>query len=264
MSTYIIANWKMNPATLAEAKRLAVGVKKALGKEKRATVVVCPPFPYLATVAPELKSSTVALGVQDISAEPKGAYTGQVSASMLTSWKTRYAIVGHSERRALGETNEHVAAKARTSLDSNVSPIVCVGETERTEDGTYYTFVAEEVRALLALLKRKDLKNVIIAYEPVWAIGKSAEEAMSPDALFEMQLFIRKLVTEKFGRPAAAELAILYGGAVKHDNAAEFMRAGGVQGLLVGSASLDTKEFAAIVAAAVAPQGKPEKALGKK
>lgn len=264
MQTYVIANWKMNPTIIADAKRLAVGTKKACGKEKAATVVVCPPFPYIGTVAPELKGSTLALGVQDLSHEKAGAFTGQVSASMLASFKARYAIVGHSERRALGETNELVAAKARAALDAGMRPIVCIGERERGEDGAYYTYVRDEVQALLDVLKRKEIADVLIAYEPVWAIGKPAEEAMTTDALFEMQLFIRKLVAEKFGRPASAALTILYGGAVKSENAADLMEKGGVQGLLVGSASLDPKEFSAIVAAAVAPQGKPEKALGKK
>jgi triosephosphate isomerase len=250
MQKYVVANWKMNPQRPAEAKKIFTGIKKGIAKVKGVEVAVCPPYPFLPELAKELKQTRVKLGVQDLFYKDKGAYTGEVSAEMVQGYKATYAILGHSERRALGETNEFVAQKVESAIVNGFTTILCVGERERADDGAYYQFVGDEVRAVVGRLKRKDLAKLIIAYEPVWAIGKTADEAMQPGELFEMVLFIRKVLTETFGRAPAGRVPILYGGSVKASNTETFITEGGVDGLLVGSASLDPKEFTHIVATA--------------
>lgn len=252
MNRYIIANWKMNPDTSAIAKRILVGTKKATAKVKNVEVIVCPPVLFLPLLSKELKATKVKLGVQDMSSHDRGAYTGQIAVSMLREYKTRYAVLGHSERRALGESNDEVAEKCALAIQNGLTAVLCVGEAQRTDDGAYYTFVADEIRAVCSKLKRKDLANLMIAYEPIWAIGKSADDVMTTEALYEMVLFIKKILTEAFGRTPAAQIPILYGGAVKASNARALMGQGGVNGLLVGSASLDTKEFTNIIVAVAA------------
>ncbi len=247
MKKLIVANWKMNPTSAKEAKMLFTGIKGSVAKVKGLDVVVCPPVVFLSELARERQSVKVALGVQDLSHEDSGAHTGQVSASMVAGFKVKWAILGHSERRALGETNEQVAEKVKQALAKGIAPILCVGESERNDDGAHYVFVQAELSAVFATLKRKDIEKLTIAYEPVWAIGKSAAHAMQAPDLFEMTLYIRKLLIEHSGRKYADPVRILYGGSVKPDNAAELLREGGVDGLLVGSASLDAKAFGEVV-----------------
>jgi len=237
----------MNPVSAKEAKKLFVGTKGVMQKLKGVQAVVCPPFPFLPELAKEKQSVKVQLGAQDVAVADSGAYTGQVSVPMVQGYKVKWAILGHSERRALGETNEVVAEKVVHALRSGLSPILCIGERERSEEGEYYIFIREELEAVFDRLKRKEVAGLTIAYEPIWAIGKSAGEACSTAQLFEMVLYIRKLLIERFGRKIANEVRILYGGSVKPDNAAELMREGGVDGLLVGGASLDSKQFGEIL-----------------
>jgi len=245
----VVANWKMHPATPREAKRIFEGTQKGVVRTRGVDTVVCPPAVFLADVARARKGTKIGLGVQDVFYQDTGAYTGQISPQMAQGYKATYAIVGHSERRALGETHELVGRKARYAIQEGLNTIVCVGESERSEDGTYYFFIREELEAVFEGLRRSELKRLVIAYEPIWAIGKTATEAMQPRQLNEMVLFIKKLLIERFGRKPASTVRILYGGSVKVDNAEEIVRAGGVDGLLVGSASLDPKEFTNIVKA---------------
>lgn len=251
MEKLIVANWKMNPGGAKEAKKLFAGVKASVAKTKGVQTVVCPPTVFLSELAKENKSKAVVLGVQDLFYEPLGAYTGQTSADMVKGYKALWAIVGHSERRELGETNDQVGRKARFAIMQGITPVVCVGERVRTDEGEYYTFVREELEAVLAGMKRKDVSKLVIAYEPVWAIGKSAEEACSTAQLYEMALYIRKLLIERCGRKIADLVPILYGGSVKPQNAGAIIREGGVDGLLVGSASLNAKMFEGIIRAVV-------------
>jgi triosephosphate isomerase len=249
MKKLIVANWKMNPVSAKEAKKLFVGTREAVAKVKGVEVVVCPPTIFLPELAREKQSTKVQLGVQDLFCEASGAYTGQTSVAMVQSYKAKWAILGHSERRELGETNELVGRKVRFAMAAGITPILCVGERVRTDEGEYYTFVRAQIEAVLEGVKRKDIPKLVIAYEPIWAIGKSADEACSVAQLFEMQLYIRKLLIERYGRKLADEVRVLYGGSVKPDNAAPLMREGGVDGLLVGSASLDAKGFGEVVRA---------------
>ena len=247
MEKLLVANWKMNPTSVREATKITLGVQKSMSGVKGVQVVLCPPFIYLPELSKRVKGAKVQLGVQDVAPQDAGALTGQISVPMVKGYKAKWTIVGHSERRALGETNELVARKVHYTITEGLTAIVCVGEKERNDEGDYYNFVREELEAVYAGLKRKELNRLVIAYEPIWAIGKRSEEAMQTQELYEMVLFIKKLLIERFGRKPAEQVAILYGGSVKPENTAALIKDGGVDGLLVGSASLDPTQFAKII-----------------
>jgi triosephosphate isomerase (TIM) len=246
----VIANWKMNPVKLADAKKVLTGTLKEVAGVKAVQVVVCPPTVFLPELSKAVKGAGAPrLCVQDLFHEGSGAYTGQTSPQMAKQFKATWAILGHSERRERGEDNETVGRKVRYAIAEGYTAVLCIGERERNEEGAHYTFVRDELEAVFAGLKRKDLEKLVIAYEPVWAIGKRAEEAMQTHELYEMALFIKKLLIERYGRKPAEQVSVLYGGSVKPENAEQIVREGGVDGLLVGSASLDPKQYGEIVRA---------------
>lgn len=246
-NTILIANWKMNPKNFGEAKKILLGTQKGLATVRGVDVYVCPPVVFLPELSKSIKGrKNFTFGVQDIFYEETGAYTGQISPEMVKSYKATLAILGHSERREFGESNEFVARKVHSAIAKGMTTVLCVGERERSDEGDYFTYIRDELEAVLSGVKRGDLKKIMIAYEPIWAIGKRAEEALDVPSLYEMVLFIRKILTEHFGRAPAQKVPILYGGSVKADNAEQFVKEGGVDGLLVGSASLNPKEFIAI------------------
>ncbi len=234
----IIANWKMNPASLKEVLKLA----KASDKEG---VVLCVPFVFLKEVKKVLKKAK--LGAQNVSTEQAGAYTGEVSADMLYDMGARSVIVGHSERRALGENNIDVNKKIKSVLSAGLTPIVCIGERERDENHEYINIVKTQLVESLNGIVKSDLSKLIIAYEPVWALSTTANrrDATSADSL-EMVIFIKKVLSDKFG--ATTKLPrIIYGGSVNEKDVADFLKNGGVDGALVGRASLDAKKFLQII-----------------
>lgn len=247
----VIANWKMNPKTSAEAKKIFSGIHKGLAKMDGVDVAICAPTIFLPELAKLLKSKKLSLGVQDVFYEGTGAFTGQVSPEMVKPFKVTHTILGHSERRELGESNDFVARKAHYALNKGMTVVFCIGERERTDEGDYLTFIREELEAVLKGMKRTDLKRFVIAYEPIWAIGKRAEEALDAPALYEMVLYIQKILIEQFGRAPAQKVPILYGGSVKQENAEDFIVNGGVNGLLVGGASLDIQQFLGIIKASI-------------
>lgn len=247
----VIANWKMNPETPVEAKKIYTALKRDAGKVRGVDTYVCPPFVFLPELAKQGVTQKVKLGVQDLFYEDSGAHTGQVSPPMVAGYKAKLALLGHSERRAMGEDSKLIGRKARHVISSGMTAVVCVGERERTQEGDYYRFIKEELEEAITGLKRTDLKKLIIAYEPIWAIGKRAEEALDPEALYEMVLFIRKVLTERFGRAPAQRVPVLYGGSVKPENATSFVHRGGVDGLLVGGASLNPEQFTSICKATI-------------
>ena len=207
---------------------------------------MCPPAPYLSALAPlARKSSRFFIGAQNIFWEKEGAYTGEVSASMVKNLGGEYVIVGHSERRKLGETDEMVNRKVVSALSSGLTPVLCVGEAVRDGQGLFYEELKEQIRKGLARVAKKTLKNVVVAYEPVWAIG--AKEAMTPRALQETYIFIRKVLSDLYDRDSADKVPVLYGGSVAPENAGNLVLAGGVQGLLVGRESRDPEAFAEIL-----------------
>jgi triosephosphate isomerase len=245
----VVGNWKLYK-TVAEARALASGLRQRLSADAAVETAVAPVFTALLAVREALAGSSIALCAQDAYWEPQGAFTGEVSAALLKDVGCSYVIVGHSERRALfGETDEHVRRKAEAVLQTDLTPIVCVGESlAQREAGESTAHVLRQVAAALAGLPEPSVTRLVIAYEPIWAIG-TGRTAQPSDAQ-EMQAQIRQLVAERYGRSAAERMRILYGGSVKPDNARGLLAEPDVDGALVGGASLEIESFAAIVAAA--------------
>lgn len=243
----IAGNWKMNGSLTANEGLLA-GVKADIGQPACA-VAVCVPAPYLAQCQSILSGTPVTWGGQDISVYASGAYTGEVSGSMLADFKSAYVIVGHSERRSYhGESNELVARKTVSALASGLTPIVCVGELlEEREAGRTNEIVGAQIDAVLALLDESQVSRIVIAYEPVWAIGTG--KTATPQMAEEVHAMLRSKLIAKF--PGAAEVVqILYGGSMKPDNAAELLAMPNIDGGLIGGASLKASDFLSIVRAA--------------
>jgi triosephosphate isomerase len=230
------------------AKKFASALRKKSRAWQGADAWLAPAFPLLAPVAAALKGSPIKVGAQTISAHAEGAHTGEVSAAMLKAQGVSFAIVGHSERRAQGETDELVRAQLAAALAAGLTAILCVGETEREPDGSHWAQVANQIhRALHGITPVAG--RLIVAYEPVWAIGKSAAEAMRGEELEETAIFVRKIVSEALGREAMARVPILYGGSVEPENAGALIREGGINGFLVGHASADIDSFIEILKA---------------
>lgn len=245
---FVIANWKMHPGTLQEARKLFSGVARRVSRIHRTRIVVCPPLLYLSDLARGYRGTKVRFGAQDVSRESGvGAHTGEVSAVILKRAGADYAIVGHSERRAAGENSEVVSAKVRAALNAGLVPVLCIGEEERDHEGKYFLQLERELLASLDDVPRTRAHRLIIAYEPVWAIGKRAQSAVTPRALHETVIFIRKVLSKKYGRAIGMKIPILYGGSVEGTNAGGLIREGVVGGFLVGHASLVVRDFIAIV-----------------
>jgi triosephosphate isomerase (TIM) len=242
------ANWKMNK-TRPEAAAFADALPPLITDEVgRVEVFVCPPFTALATVTDRLADSGIRVAAQNLHFEESGAFTGEVSAPMLTELGAEGAILGHSERRQMfGETDEALARKVPAALAAGLVPILCVGETlEQREGDETEAVLRRQVEADLAAVSDVDLGRVVLAYEPIWAIGtgRNATPEQAADAIG----FIRGLIGDRSDEAAAA-IRIVYGGSVKPENAADVLAPGGIDGALVGGASLDPGDFAAIVAA---------------
>lgn len=241
----VAGNWKMN-TTVPEGVELAKEVVSASASVPTdVKLIVAPPFTHLTSVGAVLKGSSVALSAQNCADEPKGAYTGEVSAKMLASVPTEYVILGHSERREYyGETNAKLVKKIELALGENIAPIYCVGEKlEEREAGKHFDVVASQIKEVLFNLTSEQMKNVVVAYEPVWAIG-TGKTATSAQAQ-EIHAFIRKTLAEKFGS-LAEEISILYGGSCKPSNASELFAQKDIDGGLIGGAALVAGDFIAI------------------
>lgn len=246
----IAGNWKMN-GSLAFNAELMDGIKSRLTSEmKQADVLVCVPFPYLGQIQSSVQQTSIMLGAQDVSPFVSGAYTGEVSAAMLHDFGCQYVIVGHSERRAYhSESSEIVAAKACHAIKAGLKPIVCVGETlAEREGGQTHEVITHQIDAVLQHLNEQDLFNMVIAYEPVWAIGTG--KTATPDMAQEVHALLRERVALKH-EEAALEMRILYGGSMKPDNAQLLMNEPDIDGGLIGGAALKAEDFCAIIQAAV-------------
>lgn len=247
---FVAGNWKMYTNAIGAAQ-LARAVVQGLGDDDRVTVAVCPPFPYLAQVAACLQGSRVALGAQDVYPKDEGAFTGEVSTAMLKDVGCQYVIIGHSERRhILGETDTQINHKVHGALAAGLRVIFCVGEKldERGADRTE-AVLDTQLRAGLAGLNAARLADLVLAYEPVWAIGTGHNA--TPEQAQQAHAFLRQRVARMFDAVTAEQLLIQYGGSVKPDNAAALMAQPDVDGALVGGASLKADLFLAIVRAAV-------------
>jgi len=244
----IAGNWKMF-TTVAEAAALVKALKMKVVNVHNVEMVVCPPFTNLTTVADLLKGSAIQLGAQNLYWEDHGAVTGEISAKMLLGAGCQFVIIGHSERRQyFGETDETVNRRLRKALPAGLTPIVCVGETlAQRQAGTTQTVLEAQVRGAFKDVDGDDFKKVVIAYEPVWAIGTGVNA--TPQQAQEAHAFIRALLGSIYDRVVASQTRVLYGGSVKPANAGELLCELDVDGALVGGASLEAESFAAIVKA---------------
>jgi triosephosphate isomerase len=246
----IAGNWKMNKS-IAEAADLAAGIKLELAECKEVDVVLCPPFTALKTVGDAITDTSIKLGAQNMHSDPDGAFTGEISAAMLRDIYCHFVILGHSERRTLfGETDATVNRKVKAALAANLVPIVCVGETlEQREAGETNAVVEAQVRQSLDGLG-EDLVRVIIAYEPVWAIGTG--RTATPEQAQEVHALIREILTGMADENTAQTIRIQYGGSMKPANAAELLGQPDIDGGLIGGASLEARSFVEIVRTAAA------------
>lgn len=253
----IAGNWKLNK-TIKEAIDLVTLLKREVGDIQSVEIVVCPPYTALSEVSEILAESDIQLGAQDLYWETKGAFTGAVSGNLLKDAGARFVIVGHSERRQFfHETDETVNKKTRAALLARLTPIVCVGETlaERENDKTFQV-IGRQLKDGFAGLSAGQMKELVVAYEPVWAIGTG--KVATPRQAEEAHVFIRKEIHAAFGEEVARGLRILYGGSVKSDNISQLMQEPDIDGALVGGASLEAVQFSQIVknAGAVAVSAK--------
>jgi len=244
---FIAGNWKMNldrAESIALASALATGVS-ADGPE----AAVCPPFVYLDAVASALQGSAVGLGAQNMYHEASGAYTGEVSAAMLLDVGCRYVVLGHSERRhVLGETDSQINQKVIAALAAGLAPIVCVGETlEEREAGNTQNVVRSQFDGSLAGLSEEQMAKIVIAYEPVWAIGTG--KVATPEQAEEVHNDLRTHLQSRYNQQLAEQIRIQYGGSVKPENAKELLSQPNIDGALVGGASLKAESFLGIIAA---------------
>lgn len=248
MSKKIIAgNWKMNPVTLKEAKLTFGGIKKAASSARNTSVLICPPFVYLSELKKMVLNSKVELGAQDVSLADQGAYTGSVSAYMVRDLGIKTTIIGHSEKRASGDTDEMINQKILTAISAGLRVILCIGESVRDSHGEYLQTLQKQLEKDLVGFPTKLADRLIIAYEPVWAIGKNATGVETPDGFLYNKIFIRKVLAGIVGRKKAIEVPVLYGGSANSQNAGDFLKVGQADGLLVGRDSLNPKNFAEII-----------------
>lgn len=243
----VAGNWKMNttvPEGVALAKEVSEAVKAAAPK---CDVIICVPFTHLVPVAGVIDQSVLGLGAENCADHKSGAYTGEVSAPMVASTGATYVILGHSERRQYyGETSETLREKVALALENGLKPIFCIGEKlEQREDGTYNEVVSRQIEEGLFNLSAEDFGKIILAYEPVWAIGTG--KTATADQAEDMHAHIRKVVENKYGNAVAENTTILYGGSCKPSNAAELFAKPDVDGGLIGGAALDAASFMGIV-----------------
>ena len=245
----VAGNWKMNK-TLQEGLELAKSLDQALaGKKLNCDVVICTPFIHLASVCQSVNTEVVGVGAENCADHTSGAYTGEISAPMVASTGAKYVILGHSERRAYyGETNEMLKTKTTLALASNLTPIFCIGEVlEERENGTFFEVVKTQLSEALFGFSAEEFAKIVIAYEPVWAIGTG--KTASADQAQEIPAFIRKTIEENYGKELADTTSILYGGSCNGSNAKELFANPDVDGGLIGGASLEVDKFMPIIEA---------------
>ncbi|MCD6422116.1 triose-phosphate isomerase [bacterium] len=244
MRPIVAGNWKMNPPSLREAKEILKKVRDALVPIVGLEVWVFPPAPYLKSLHPLIRLTSIKLGVQNIHYEEKGAFTGEISLPMVHPW-VELVLVGHSERRALGETDKEINKKIRLAFEYGMKVILCVGETLEDYEKKNFDRVLESLRQDLENLPLEKLKeDFVLAYEPVWAIGTGIPA--DPDYVEKNIFLLRQFISSLYNREVGENLPILYGGSVSAENCKEFAQKEGINGFLVGGASLNPREFVAI------------------
>jgi triosephosphate isomerase len=244
MSRLIVGNWKMN-LNPGEASALVARLENKLAADPQVEVVICPPFIDIYPIAKDLNHAKLYLGSQNIHYLDEGAFTGEISPAMLRGL-VKYSIIGHSERRAMGEDDRLIAKKMSAALRNDILPILCVGETLADRQHSLSTkVVIDQLTADLHELTASDVAQLVVAYEPVWAIGTG--KFAKPEEVRPVIQAIRHTIEELYGEAGAAGLRVLYGGSVEPDNCRTYLQISGVDGLLVGGASLNYEEFAKIV-----------------
>jgi len=239
----IVANWKMNFESLAEAKKNFSEIKKTASVLQNVQTVICPPFLYLIDLKKMYNGNKILIGAQDVFEENRGGFTGAVSPNMLKKNKIDFVIIGHSEKRNLGENDEIVNKKIKIALEVGLKIILCVGEKSRSDEAGYFNFLKNQILSNLEKIKKDFLEKIIIAYEPVWVIsGNGGKKSLEPSDIYEMIIFIKKVLFDKYGEEGSS-LKILYGGSVNVKNAKKILEVDGVGGLLVGKESLTPKKF---------------------
>lgn len=242
----VIANWKMNPQSVALSTKLATELKKYLQKVTDTEVVVAPPFVYLDSVHRIRNGSRAfTLGAQNVHSENLGAHTGEISIPMLQDFNVTHVILGHSERRTDGETDESINTKVHAVIKAKLTAVVCVGERKRDHGAHYLSFIETQIRKAFTNVAKTKLAQIVIAYEPIWAIGTG--NTATPGDVHEMKLFIEKVISDIYGRNLAQKVRIIYGGSVNGKNARDLFTEGTVDGFLVGGASLHAEEFTQII-----------------
>lgn len=251
---FIAGNWKMNMLR-ESARQLATALVNQIGSVSEVDIAVCPPFPYLFDVHDAISGSRIVLGAQDVHYEPPGAFTGEVATSMLADAGCKYVIIGHSERRhLLGETEEAINRKLMATLRAGLHPILCVGESlQEREDNKTADVVTAQLRHALVGVRPENMREITIAYEPVWAIGTG--RVATPEQAEEVHAHIRDTLTKMYGADLSPDVRIQYGGSVKGDNALGLLSQPNIDGALVGGASLKAEDFSEIVRAAAQASG---------
>ena len=243
---FIAGNWKMNK-TIGEACSLANELKRELADIDSCDIAICPPFTALSAVNDIISSSNIALGAQNLFWEKEGAFTGEISPAMIKDCGCKYVIIGHSERRKyFSESGEIINKKINAAIDNNLFPIICVGETlSQRENNETFSVIERQLKEAFENIAQQRLKDAIIAYEPVWAIGTG--KTATPQTAQEVHEFIRQKIAQYYSADFAQQLRLLYGGSVKPDNISDLMKQKDIDGALVGGASLKASSFSEIV-----------------
>lgn len=244
MKTIVVANWKMNPPTFKDAKNLLEKTKKVAAKAKKVSLVIAPPSLYVRELAKRGRAVHISFAAQNAHADQSGAHTGEISMQQVRDAGAAYVLIGHSEVRAHGETSDDTRKEVIAALNAKLFPILCIGETERTQTGAHFSVIQEQLRIGLKDVSQSALSRIIVAYEPVWAIG--GEKTITPRDMHEVAIFIRKTLVDMHGNQGY-KVRILYGGSVSEENAYPMLRDGDVAGLLVGHVSVDPARFASLL-----------------
>jgi triosephosphate isomerase len=262
----VIGNWKMTPNTLLEAKAKMTIIKRFSDKMRLTETVICPPSVFIAPLsqmAGGIKGK-VKIGSQDVSKFESGAHTGEISSSMLKSSGVSYVIVGHSERRAMGEDPALIAQKLQKVLASGMTGIICIGEAERDNEAEYLSVIKSQLKEVLIYTSRQQFANLVIAYEPLWAVNNSRNVAITPHEIHQIVILIRKYLKDNWGESIASIVKIVYGGSVTPDNAQDLVHNGEVDGLLIGRASWQPEDLKSIVQSLNIVKKKPRIKVKKK
>ena len=241
----LIGNWKMNPNTIKKAISLAKGIIKVSQKDKNIIWKVAAPAIFVSEIVRNT-SKKILIGTQNINEENSGAFTGEISLPQTKSIGSSFYIVGHSERRALGETNENINKKIINAFSVKHPIILCVGEKERDGEGFYLVEIKKQLETALKDIKKETLKYLTVAYEPVWSIGKNAKGVATSHEALEINIFIKRVLSDLFGEEAGKKVKIIYGGSASSSNMLDFIDNAHVDGFLLGRASLDIKEITKI------------------